>query len=98
MIDTTSDIAAMLADFGQACTWAAAPGGARTANAIFNAPGVDLLGGQIISTDYEITYAVADLPGLASGAQLSIGGAAYQVREVHALDDGAIAHATLAKV
>ncbi len=98
MIDTTLDVAAMLADFGQPCTWSAAPGGARTAQAILNAPGADLLGGQVIGTEYEILYATADLPGLASGAQLSIAGVNYQVREIHALDDGATAHATLEKV
>ena len=98
MIDTTLDVAAMLSDFGQPCVWAAAPGGARTATVILNAPDADLLGGQVIGTDYAITYAVADLPGVASGAQLSIGGATYQVREIHAQDDGAVAHATLSRV
>lgn len=98
MIDTTLDVAAMLADFGQACAWVAAPGGARAATVILNAPDTDLFSGQVIGTDYTIIYAVADLPGLSSGAQLSIGGITYQVREIHALDDGAVAHATLSRV
>ncbi|MDE1998668.1 MAG: hypothetical protein KGI52_07060, partial [Burkholderiales bacterium] len=70
----------------------------RTAQVIVDAPARDFISGQVISTETTLTYATADLPALPSGAQLTLGGVLYQVREVHALDDGLISHATLAKV
>jgi hypothetical protein len=49
----------------------------------------------VISREYAITYESADLVGLAGGANVTVDGNAYTVREVTALDDGKIMRATL---
>jgi hypothetical protein len=45
--------------------------------------------------DYQLTLRTADLPDLAHGETVRIDGASYIVREVMAIDDGALKRVTL---
>jgi hypothetical protein len=85
----TEDLSPLFADFGVTVRH-----GAVTAQALFDRPAVDSVGGAML-TDYALTLASGDLPELGSGETVSIAGTAYRVREVFALDDGALKRATL---
>ncbi len=84
------DLAAFFADFG---VQASANG--MTACVLLDMPGQSLLGDMQISTDYAITYASADLPGLKHGSSITVSGSAYTVREITLQDDGQISRASL---
>lgn len=88
----TEDLGAFFsqADFAVVLVW-----GAETANVILDAPDEQYIDGRVLSREYAITYESADLVGLAGGASVTVGGNAYTVREITALDDGKITRATL---
>lgn len=81
-----------LADFAVAASF-----GAQTAQVLLDAPDLELLGDAVQSREYAITYAATQLTGLKTGETLTVEGVSYQVREVSALDDGALMRATLTK-
>ncbi|MGH8700062.1 MAG: head-tail joining protein [Burkholderiales bacterium] len=86
------------ADFALEASWTPSAGGApQTAQVLLDAPDEQLLEGAVQSRDYAITYAVTQLTGLKPGETLSVDGVSYTVREVAALDDGAVLRATLTK-
>jgi hypothetical protein len=61
-------------------------------------PTEEVLGHTILSTDYSLVYDTATLPGLDSGAALTVGGVAYVVRSARMLGDGAFSEAIMSKV
>lgn len=56
-------------------------------------------GVNVLSTMYVLTCKSSDVAsaGIASGAAITVGAAAYVVRDVMLVDDGAITHLTLSK-
>ncbi len=80
--------------------------GALSVTGILDTPTQMLEGGLALSTDYKLTIEAASLPGLDTGASLTLtslvglpaNNGAYTVREVSPEGDGSFAIATLSKV
>lgn len=89
----TEDLSLFLADFGVSCT-----SGAITALGILDMPSQIISGDMVLSTDYALTCRAADFGGLVYGDPITVGGVAYQVREVRKLDDGAFCEVALTKL
>lgn len=70
--------------------------GGQTATAILDMPSEIIAQGMVISTDYQLTYATADL-ALTQGQSIKVDGKSYYVREVRLQDDGAISIAYLGR-
>jgi len=81
----TEDLSIFLADFGVSCT-----AGAITALGILDMPMEVLAGDQVLSTDYTLTARAADFGDLQYGAEISVNGVPYTVRETRLIDDGAM--------
>lgn len=62
---------------------------------LFQMPTADILGDMQLSSDYSIEYNPAHFPGLRHGAEITVGGVTYTVREVRDADDGFTKTATL---
>lgn len=58
-------------------------------------PDQGILGDRMLSTQYLMTYASADLPGLKHGDALIVDGMNYSVVDVRKIDDGKLSHAEL---
>jgi hypothetical protein len=86
------DLGAFLADFGVVATF-----NDSIATVIFDTPESNILGGRVQTTNYQITFRAADLPGLEHGAWLDVDGLGYSVVTVSAVDDGAFKTAALQK-
>jgi hypothetical protein len=86
----TEDLSPLFADFGVTVRH-----GAVTAQAVLDAPTTTALGGLVSLEDFQLTLSTADLPDLAHGETVTIAGTAYLVREVMAIDDGALKRVTL---
>ena len=87
------NLGTFLADFGVPCT-----AGAISSVGILDMPGQLLANGMVLSTDYTLTCKSADFGGLFYGDGITVGGVAYQVREVRKLDDGSFCEITLSKL
>lgn len=72
--------------------------GTQNATGILDMPSQILDGGMVVSTDYKLTFSTADLPGLDAEDSLIVNGAAYTVRNVRMMSDGAFSEAILSKV
>lgn len=81
------------AEFASVAVW-----GAFSANVLLDKPDEDILGGRVSTTDYQITLAAGDFPGIGRDASITIGAATYKVREVKLVGDGAVKTATLTKL
>jgi hypothetical protein len=81
----TEDLDIFLADFGVSCT-----AGAITALGILDMPMEVLAGDQVLSTDYTLTARASDFGDLQYGAEISVNGVPYTVRETRLIDDGAM--------
>lgn len=46
--------------------------GAYTCRAIFDQPGDIVLDGQLVATDYQVTYLTSELPGIAQDDEISV--------------------------
>ena len=79
----TEDLSIFLADFGVSCT-----AGAITALGILDMPMEVLAGDQVLSTDYTLTAKAAEFGDLQYGAEISVNGVPYTVRETRLVDDG----------
>ena len=88
----TEDAAGFLNDFGQTVVF-----GAVSTKGILDVPSEIIAGGMVISTDYSLTYSTASMPNLQHGSAITVGGAAYTVRDVRAQDDGTFSIAYLSK-
>jgi hypothetical protein len=86
----TDDFSGALNDCGVTVTH-----GNRSAAAILDSPTTTALGGLVSLDDYQLTLRTADLPDLAHGETVRIDGTYYIVREVMAIDDGALKRVTL---
>ena len=85
--------AVFLQDFGVPVVW-----GAINATGILDMPSQIIDGGMVISTDYKLTFATADLLGLDTDDALTVDGTAYTVRDVRIMSDGVFSEAILSKV
>lgn len=90
----TEDLSVFFAEFGVQATWT--PSGI-TATVILDSPDAGILGDLVLTTQYEMTYQTSDFAGLDYGANLSINGAQYTVKDTKRLDDGAFSKASLSK-
>lgn len=81
-----------LADFGVTVS-----DGVTTTTGVLDMPSEVIAGGMIITTDYTLTIKAGVYPNLKYQDSLTVGGAAYTVREVRLLDDGAFATVYLSK-
>ncbi len=91
----TEDLTALFADFGVTATRSLTGGGTQTATVLFDRPDNDIFHDMQITTEYVITYQVTDLTGMKTGDAITVNGTAYTVREINAVDDGALVKAKL---
>lgn len=84
---------AFLSDFGVPVT-----NGVTATTGILDMPSEVIAGGMVITTDYALTIKSGVYPVLKYGDSLTVGGAAYTVREVRAQDDGQFSVVYLSKV
>ena len=96
----TEDMAAFFntAEFAVVAVFTPAGGAQQQASVIFDAPTESILGDDQLSDEYAIMYPATDLPGVRAGDTGVIGGKQYKVREVRALDDGALKRARLSRL
>lgn len=79
-------------------TWTPSGGGAsQSAQVLLDAPDAEFIDGAVRSREYAITYRASQWAGLKTGETVTVNGQTYTVREVAALDDGALVRATLSK-
>lgn len=86
----TDDPNIYLADFGVTVT-----AGSVTGMGILDMPSEILLDNQIISTDYTVTCEASKFGALLYGSQVSVNGAAYEVRVAVLLTDGVFVQLSL---
>lgn len=72
-----------LADFGVAVT-----NGVTATTGLLDMPSEVIAGNMVITTDYTLTIKASVYPNLKYEDSLTVGGAAYTVREVRLQDDG----------
>lgn len=90
-MDFSADLAIFYADFGVSVIYTPKGGVADEPQlAIFNQPGMTVIGGEILATDYSLRYPATTFPAVKRGDGFSIGGVAYTAREAaqSAGDDG----------
>jgi hypothetical protein len=94
----SEDLTLFFADFAVPASWTPANGSpAQTAQVILDQPDDDIFGSGEISRAWSITYQATEFVGLKTSETISVNGAYYKVREVKALDDGAVMNAKLSK-
>lgn len=77
-----SDLAIFYADFGVDVTLTRLAGGATVPGlAIFDQPGVEVIGGEVLATDYTVRFQRATFGAVLRGDTFLIAGALYTVRE-----------------
>lgn len=81
-----------LNDFGSAVVF-----GALTVKGILDMPTEVLSGNMVLSTDYQLTFKTAALPGLGYASAITVAGVAYTVKSVRQLDDGVFSIADIQK-
>ena len=89
----SSDLAFMLADFGEVVVF----GAYTTKGLLDHETDLQDMGGQmaIVGDTIALTYAAASLPGLKKASALTVAGVSYKVREIHKKEDGALCVAFL---
>lgn len=70
-------------------------GGAQIVAVDFRSPDETVLDGFALSADYLMRFPLSGLPNLVAGHTVTIGGAAYRVRDVRAIGDGSERRADL---
>lgn len=84
-MDLSGDLAAFYADFGVT----ALHNGATSAIVILDQPGQDIIGGEVIATDYSIRFPTASFPPVKRLDTFLIDGVTYMAREdAQPLQDG----------
>lgn len=81
-----------LADFGLDVQF-----GTTTTKGILDMPDQNILSGDVISTEYSLTFKTEDLPDLKSGDDLSVDEIFYKIRETEKIADGKFSRALLTK-
>ncbi len=95
-----SDIAAMLADLAQAGGGVDVTLGSKTVHGLLDREAAEIFGGDmpaVVSADEVIHVQSGGLPGLASGASITVGGIAYVVLKVLPYGDAAMSRVALRK-
>lgn len=81
-MDFAADLSMFYADFGVTVVYTPKGGVAVEPQlAILDQPGMELIGGNVLATDYSLRYPVATFPAVKRGDGFSIGGVAYTARE-----------------
>lgn len=81
-MDFAADIALLYADFGRSVTHHPLAGGGDTvALAILDEPGVTLIGGEVLATDYSLRYPATAFPAVQRGDTFTLGSVVYTARE-----------------
>jgi hypothetical protein len=81
-MDFTADLPLFYADFGQFVTHHPAAGGYDTVGrAILDLPGMVLIGGEQLATDYGLRYPAATFPAVKRGDTFTVGAVVYTARE-----------------
>ena len=81
-MDLSSDLSILYADFGVTVTHTPTGGGASAAGlAIFDQPGMTLIGGEVLATDYSLRYPAATFPSVKRGDTFLVGAITYTARE-----------------
>ena len=95
-----SDIATMLADLAATGGGIDVALGETTLTGLLDREAVELLGGEmpaVVAADEVVHVQSGTLPGLASGASITVGGVAYVVLKVLPYGDGAMTRIALRK-
>lgn len=71
--------------------------GSKTASGILDMPTEVLSGNMVLSTDYQLTFKTAALPGLGYNSAITVAGVAYTVKSVRQVDDGSFSIADIQK-
>ena len=81
------------------CVWYPSNGAPSQRHQVgFAAPDESVLDGLTLSTDYEMTYPVTALNGLAAREVVEVGGSSFQVRGIRAVGDGSELRAKLTRL
>jgi hypothetical protein len=81
------------------CLWYPSNGAPSQRHQVgFAAPDESVLDGLTLSTDYEMTYPVTALNGLAAREVVEVGGSSFQVRDIRAVGDGSELRAKLTRL
>ncbi len=94
------DIGAILADLAAACGAVRVTLGEATTFGLLNREAVEILGGEmpaVVAADEVIHLQAGTLPGLQSGAAITVGETAYNVLKVLPYGDGAMVRVALRK-
>lgn len=59
----------------------AAGGASKAGRAIFDQPGITVLGGEVLATDFTLQYPLTAFPGVKKGDRFQVCGVTYTVRE-----------------
>ncbi|MFH1845186.1 MAG: hypothetical protein ABIF77_18525 [bacterium] len=95
-----SDITAILVDLAEAGGGVEVTLGATTVTGLLDREAVEILGGEmpaVVAADETVHVQSGALPGLVSGAAITVGGAAYTVLKVLPYGDGAMTRVALRK-
>jgi len=94
------DVAAMLDDLAEAGGGVDVTLAATTVTGLLDREAVEILGGEmptVVAADETVHVRSAALPGLASGAPVTVGGVDYVVLKVLSYGDGAMTRIALRK-
>lgn len=82
-MDFSADLGFFYADFGVSAVRTPAGGGAPSAPelVILDQPGMAVLGGDVVATDYALRYRVTSFPVVRRGDTFQIGSVTYTARE-----------------
>lgn len=82
-MDFAADLPALYADFGVPVIHTALSDSSVTSIiGLHDQPGVELLGGEFLATDYTVRFVLADLPaGVRRGDALTVDGVSFTARE-----------------
>ena len=89
----TEELSVFLADFGVTTT-----AGAVSGLGLLDMPGELVADGMIITTDYSLRCEASKFGGLIYGAEMTVDGVNYQVRDNRLIEDGKFCNITLLKV
>jgi hypothetical protein len=80
-MDFASDIALMYDEFGVDVLHTPATGAPAAGRAIFDQPGMAMIGGEVLATEFGLRYAATTFPAVRRGDRLAVAGVPYTARE-----------------
>ena len=81
-MDFAADLALLYAEFGLPATHHPVAGGADAGGqVILDQPGMMLLGGEVLATDYSLRYPAVTFPVVRRGDTFTVAGITYAARE-----------------